>query len=320
MLQPIFLLSPPRSFSSVVSTIIGQHPQLHTFPELQIFSALTVNELLEAEAKSRRRNRLAPPGLIRELAYQREGDQTEESCLRAWVWLAKNRFLGIDEVFNQLCSFHSSEHCIEKSPANSTSLSILVRILRSFPDAKFIHLTRSAVSSARSIREFLAMKTVTNKPDYFHSNPIMIWYSMHSNIRRFKNFLRPNQYLMIRGEDILAEPFKFLPSLCRWLSVDDSEVSVQSMLKPECSPFSFFGPPEFSGGNDPKFMRSPHFRQRSRKPFSADQLKQYLDAMPSHSLASFINDNNQLADVHARKVHYSLSSLERSLGYFDGLL
>ena len=320
MLPPIFLLSPPRSFSSVVSTIIGQHPQLHTFPELQIFSSLTVNDLLGAEAKSRRRNRLAPPGLIRELAYQREGDQTEESCLRAWVWLAKNRSLEIDELFKILCSYHAAQHCIEKSPANSTSLSILVRILRSFPDAKFVHLTRSAVSSARSIAEFLSMTAVSNKPDYFHSNPIMIWYSMHSNIRRFKNFLRPNQYLMMRGEDILSDPFKFLPFLCRWLSLDDSEVSVQSMLKPESSPFSFFGPPGFSGGNDPKFMRSPRFRKRSRKPFSSDQLKQYLDAMPPRSLASFINDNNQLADVHARKVRYSLMSLEHSLGYLTGEL
>ena len=318
MLQPIFLLSPPRSFSSVVSTVIGQHPELHTFPELQIFSSQTVNDLLNAEAKSRRRNRLAPPGLIRELSYQREGIQTEESCLRSWVWLAKQRHLTIDELFDMLCSYHSSKHCVEKSPANSTSISILVRILRSYPNAKFIHLTRSAVASARSISEFLSMSTVANKPEYFQSNPVLIWYSIHSTILRFKNFLKPSQYLMIRGEDILSSPYDFLPLVCRWLSIDDTEESVHTMLSPEVSPFSSLGPPGFSGGNDPKFMRSPHFRFRPRKSFSTSDLSFYLSKFPSDSLASFIHDNDSLSSNHAKKIYYALLSMEYSLGYLNG--
>jgi hypothetical protein len=32
----MLILCPPRSFSSVVSAMIGQHPQLYGFPELNL--------------------------------------------------------------------------------------------------------------------------------------------------------------------------------------------------------------------------------------------------------------------------------------------
>ena len=46
MYSPLFILCPGRSFSSVVSAAIGQHPQLYDVPEIYLAIADSVGELL----------------------------------------------------------------------------------------------------------------------------------------------------------------------------------------------------------------------------------------------------------------------------------
>src|SRR5277367_299883 len=42
---PLFVLAPPRSYTSVIAAMIGQHPELAGLPELKPFSYRTVGEL-----------------------------------------------------------------------------------------------------------------------------------------------------------------------------------------------------------------------------------------------------------------------------------
>lgn len=326
MIQPIFLLSPPRSYSSVISSILGQHPQLHSFPELQIWAHYSVSELLAHEGRSTRR-RLVPPGLLREIAFQMEGVQNEDSIARAWAWLVMNKNLSIDSLFTQLCSYHAPKACIEKSPVNSSSLGLLLRILRSYPHAKFLHLARSAVSSTKSIEEFLAMKYSTKKSSYLRNNPVLVWYGMHSTIRRFSRYLHTGNYLLVRGEDILSEPESTLAIVAKWLGISSSASCISSMLRPEDSPFAFFGPPMAAGGNDPKFMSSPKFRLRKRSVFRSSLTRDYLRAEFSDknlSLPSSLQTNSDFTISSYGSLDYriieSIVCLEASLGYADGYI
>ncbi|MEA3277491.1 MAG: sulfotransferase, partial [Pseudomonadota bacterium] len=59
----LIILSPPRSFSSVVSTVIGQHPDLYGFPELHLFIGDTVQEVIDVEYG--KANYFGPPGVLR---------------------------------------------------------------------------------------------------------------------------------------------------------------------------------------------------------------------------------------------------------------
>ena len=47
--QPVFLLATARSFSSVVTAMIGQHPQLAGLPELKLFCAADIAETAFAQ-------------------------------------------------------------------------------------------------------------------------------------------------------------------------------------------------------------------------------------------------------------------------------
>ena len=53
---PLFILCPGRSFSSVVCGMIGSHPEMFALPELNLFCADTVGELLEMASRPGKRN------------------------------------------------------------------------------------------------------------------------------------------------------------------------------------------------------------------------------------------------------------------------
>jgi hypothetical protein len=39
--RPLFILAPPRSFTSVICGMIGQHPQMYGLPEVNLFAGET---------------------------------------------------------------------------------------------------------------------------------------------------------------------------------------------------------------------------------------------------------------------------------------
>src|SRR5438552_2712037 len=51
MTDPLFILCPIRSFSSIVCTMVGQHPDLYGFPELRLFNADTLDGVLHFHEK-----------------------------------------------------------------------------------------------------------------------------------------------------------------------------------------------------------------------------------------------------------------------------
>ena len=50
--SPVFILSPPRSFSTVVCSMLGQHPQLYGLPEIDLFGAESTGGFLKQCAEA----------------------------------------------------------------------------------------------------------------------------------------------------------------------------------------------------------------------------------------------------------------------------
>jgi len=269
MKEPIFILSPPRSFSSIVSSMIGQHPQLHAFPELQIFIDETMEEMITRNQE--RFRRLASAGAIRSIAQVHEQQQTDESCTRAWLWIQKHRHWTSREFFNYLLGKIDPLIGIEKTPVNTWKLSRLQRILRWYPNAKFLHLTRSVNSNAKSLTEFIKEqdKLLKRKPSneltgraLSREYPASVWHICHRNIMTIRPLIKQGNYIRVKGEDLLNQPKTILTLLCNWLNIDHNDTAIEAMLRPHESPYAFVGPRIAVGGNDGKFMRNPVFRQK----------------------------------------------------------
>lgn len=274
----LVLLSPPRSFSSVVSTMIGQHPELYGFPELHLFIGDTVQEVLDREYRAG--NYFGPPGLLRAIAELEFGHQTSATVVRAVGWLAERRHWSTKILMDHLRERVAPRIAMEKSPITALKSLGLERVWAFYPQAYFLHLTRHPVSTRRSMDEFLKNRA---RPEWNqHFDSLLSWYRFHRNILEFTRTLPPGQSLMIKGEDVLSEPDRYLPQIAEWLGVSTDAAALDAMKHPERSPYAYRGPAPAFGGNDGNFMRDPVLRTgRVREP----SLRAFLDSEPIEWIA-----------------------------------
>lgn len=258
------VLSPPRSFSSVVSTMIGQHPEMYGFPELHLIMAETVQDVLSRERT--RGKFLGPPGVLRSLAELDAGEQTAERVFDAYNWLYARRHWSskqvMDHLMDRVAATRAVPICVEKSPSAATHIRYLNRQERFYPNALYLHVTRHPLSSVSSMEEYAAhMPRLAGIRGLASASGFAYWFICHRNIVTFTRAIPPERVLRVKGEDILSEPEIWLPKICRWAGVDDGAASVEAMLHPEASPYAGLGPANAKYGNDVKFVHSPKLRR-----------------------------------------------------------
>ena len=113
---PVFLLAPARSHSSVVTTAIGQHPQLNAFPELGLFRRPTVKALLTDPPAGQGIPALARlGGLMRAVAEHEFGEQSPEAILEAYHWLRRHR-RWTGRTCTTICSVVSAPGSVWRRP------------------------------------------------------------------------------------------------------------------------------------------------------------------------------------------------------------
>jgi hypothetical protein len=269
--DPLIILSPPRSFSSVVSTMIGEHPQIYGFPELHLFSGRSIEDIIKRESKA---GNAGPPGLLRTLAQEHYGVQTNGTLLKATIWFRERRHWPTKKLLDYLLELVSPKIGLEKSPETAGKMEFLERSYSWFPKAYYLHLTRHPVSARKSIQEFYEEKQ--HKKNFslkYEVDGMMVWYKMHRNIINFTKTLPTGQTMRIKGEDLLSDPDTYLPQIAEWLNLRTDSEAIEAMKHPENSPYAYIGPSPVRGGNDPKFMRDPHLRQgKVREPSLKDFL------------------------------------------------
>jgi hypothetical protein len=61
----------------------------------------------------------------------------------------------------------------------------------------------------------------------------------------------------VRAEDVLNDRGRTLRMICSWLGVRADREAIDSMWRPELSPFARPGPPAAPAGADPAFLHDP---------------------------------------------------------------
>ena len=251
MREPLFILTSHRSFSSVIGTMLGQHPQAYGLPEVNLSHGETLGEMFNSILNQRT---VGTAGLLRALAELHEGDQSEAAIQRAMAWVARHGDWTGRQVFDHLHDLIGTDRMfIDKSPRNSTDISYLRRLARDFPRANYLHLTRHPRSMCKSamslIKEFSSGRAVID--------PETRWLQMHTNNAEFMRELAPGQAVRIKGEALLTEPQFYLRQICEWLDIDSGDAAIAAILRPEESPFAMVGPPSAPYGADPNFLKEP---------------------------------------------------------------
>lgn len=313
----LIILSPSRYFSSIISTMIGQHPQLYGFPELHLFSAESVEEILQNQVKC---GKAAPPGLLRMLAQEHDGIQNTETILRAIDWCLGRRHWSTEKLFNYLVDLINPQIGVEKTPQTAKKVRYLERTYEYFPKAYYLHLTRHPVSSRNSIAEFSAHKVGRRKGELasLRSSVVdafLVWYQFHSHILDFTNTLPVGQTMQIKGEDLLSEPDLYLTQIAEWLGLRSDAVAIATMKHPERSPYAYVGPAPAPGGNDPQFMRNPHLHRGKVKEPSLKDFWQHQRWDWPNEATQEIFDAQELALISRDDLAASITRLANQMGY-----
>lgn len=280
--QPIFILAPPRSFTSLSCAMLGQHPEVYGVPELHLFDFETLQIMLQqVQGKPRKVH-----GLLRTVAQLYSGEQTVLSIHMAQRWILNRLHCNTGEVYQELCKKAQPLRIVDKSPSYSLDIQRLYQIQKTFPGAHFLHLIRhprphgeSLMKIVPMIRQVRGLKNSlggSNKSilrhciNYSTDGPIIdfqfIWYRTHKKILDFLSTVPPEQQLRLRGEDLLSEPHQYFEKICHWLNLSWNESVIEAILHPEDSPFACFGPFGAQFGNDTNFLQSPALRQTNIKP------------------------------------------------------
>jgi hypothetical protein len=266
MAAPLFLLAPPRSYTSLMNAMLGQHPQCFGLPELCLFNVehlvdlwVRTSDEMGSEAKTRH-------GLLRAVAEIYAGEQTMDSVRMATHWCAARQHQTTGEIYRELVDKIDPLIAVEKSPAYTVDIQRLWRLHDTFPEARFIHLTRHPVGQCKSVMSLYdgTFALFVNSIDFLEDRAIVepqfAWYDLNINIMNFLDHVPAAQQLRIRGEDVMGDPPKWLGAICRWLGIRDDAAAIDDMMHPERSPFACFGPLDAMFGNDPNFLSGPSFR------------------------------------------------------------
>lgn len=259
---PLFVVAPARSHTSVITTMIGLHPELCGFPELALFRRETVGDLLSDPpgwGGIPTERRLA--GLLRAIAEHHDGRQDAGTIGAAKEWLAERPGWRVEDVYDHLLSLVAPAIGVEKSPDNSAREDYFARLNEAYPRARFLHLTRHPVTTVRSMWNVYHDKGFWKIPlEMLHMFCLGAWYFHHKRLLEFGRTLPAHRYLMVRAEDVLSDPSAHLSGVAGWLGVDTGPAAIDAMCHPERSPYARLGPAGAVGGNDQKFLKDPALR------------------------------------------------------------
>ena len=250
--NPVFLLSPARSHSSVVVSMIGGHPQLYGFPELILFDQETIGERIVAPPSIGKQ----PPGwnpvagveaAIAELQY---GGQTENNFKEARRWLEERKTWTGIQVMDHLLELIYPLRGVEKSPETSYKMENMMRIADAYPKAQFIHLVRHPVTTQRSVQRYYFMYK-------YPTHCAKGWINQHKRILQFCQSNVRDRSIIMRSEDILNEPYIYLRRIADWLGISSDNESIEAMLDTNSSPYVRFGVQQSRIWYDPFFLERP---------------------------------------------------------------
>lgn len=265
--SPLFILAAPRSFTSLLCAMIGQHPQAYGVPELNLFLADTLGELLESRTGF---TQFQLHGVLRTISQLYLCEQTLVSIEAAQRLYLNNMTINTGEFYYRLCKKVAPKQIVDKSPAYSVVPMALERINATFPDAHYLHIVRHPRTQGTSMMNIGdgKMAILSNSIDYSTDPPTIDpqfgWAHIQRTILNFLAKIPPERQKRLRGEDILGNTQIYFEEISQWMKWDWDESALEAMQRPQDSVYACLGPYGAPLGNDPNFLKSPVFRARAK--------------------------------------------------------
>ena len=279
-----FILSAPRSGSTLLRVVLAGNPLLFAPPELYLLNYVTMAQ--RAAALSNKLNEHLLTGTIRAIMRLRSCSAEEaEELLRS----CEDQAMPTHDFYALLQKFSGERLLVDKTPIYPMHPEILRRAEHDFDSPLYVHLVRHPCGMIRSFEDAKIEQLIPfMRESKFSRRQLaeLTWLVANENVSNFFAALTPERCLLVRYEDLVQQPESSLRRICDFLGVPftgemldpykDQDMRMTDGLNRAA---------EFSG--DLKF----HLHQRI-EPAAADRWRKYesessLSQMSRNLAASF---------------------------------
>ncbi len=219
--RALFVLSPPRSGSTLLRVMLAGHPALFAPPELELLGFETLAERSAAFASPR--DSFWLEGAVRAVMAVR-GYGAEEA--REELAAAEREGLTTLDFYGRLQSWLDGRTLVDKTPSYALSRKVLERAEAGFEEPFYVHLVRHPLGMIQSFEEAkldqIFLRRASEGPGGFGRRELaeLIWVVSQENIRGFLAGVPAGRRHELRFEELVRDPEGTLSALCAALGLE----------------------------------------------------------------------------------------------------
>ena len=225
----IFILSPPRSGSTLLRVMLGGSPDLFAPPELELLSFATMSERRAALSG---RNAFSLEGAIRGVM---ELHNCDASTAQALIEHDEAQQVPVQDFYRRLQQWCGARRLVDKTPVYALEPETLRRAEEYFENPLYVHLLRHPAAMINSFVE-AKLDEVFFRYQHHHTTrelAELIWLLSQQNIQKFLREIPAARQHQVRFEELLQQPEAVARSLSQFLGVEFCEAMIEPYRDPK---------------------------------------------------------------------------------------
>jgi len=211
----IFILSPPRSGTTLLRVMLAGHPDLFAASELQLLGFNTLKERKEAFSG---KYSLWLEGTIR--AVMEIKKCFADKAMQIIEEYEKANYTT-RQFYGMLQSWLGGKILVDKSPSYVFDQANLEKAERDFDKPLYIYLVRHPYAMVRSFVQYHMDQVLYLKSHPFTPQQLgeLVWLISQKNVLTFFEKVPEKRKFTMRFEDLVAQPEKMMEAMCRSLGL-----------------------------------------------------------------------------------------------------
>jgi amino acid adenylation domain-containing protein len=211
----VFVLSPPRSGSTLLRVMLAGHPLLFAPPELELLNFDTLAERRDAFPG---RDAFRLEGLLRAVMEARVCSPDEA---RALVEAMEAEGATTREMYRRLGEWIGERTLVDKTPTYAWDAQALARAEAGFTDARYLHLVRHPLGMVKSFEEARIDQIFFHEDHAFSRREVAeaLWVLAQRNTLEFLATIPAARKHIVVFEELLRDPERVLRGICDFLGI-----------------------------------------------------------------------------------------------------